>query len=50
MSYSANVQTGAPLGVGAIVSESFSILMRHFVSVILLALIPTLIGFVLSGL
>jgi hypothetical protein len=50
MSYSANVQTGAPLGVGAIVSESFSILLKHFVSVILLALIPTLIGFAISGL
>lgn len=49
MSYSANVQTGAPLGVGAIVSESFSILLKHFVSVILLALVPTLIGFAISG-
>jgi hypothetical protein len=49
MSYSANVQTGAPLGVGAIVSESFSILMKHFVSVVILAFVPTLVGNLVSG-
>jgi hypothetical protein len=50
MSYSSNVQVGAPLGVGAIVSESFSILMRHFLSVVALAIVPTLIGLLFSGL
>ncbi len=49
MSYSSNVQTGAPLGVGTIVGDSFSILMRHFLSVVILAIIPTLIGLVMSG-
>ena len=49
MSSSSNVQTGTPLGVGGIVGESFSILMRHFVSVVLLAIVPTLIGFAISG-
>ena len=49
MTYSPNAQTGAPLGVGSIVGGSFSILMGHFVTVVLLALVPTLIGLVLSG-
>lgn len=40
----------APLGVGAIVSESFSILFRNFVPVMILALGPTLLGLVVSGL
>lgn len=39
-----------PLGVGNIVSESFSILGKHFVSVLLLGLVPTLIGVIISGL
>lgn len=50
MTYSSNVQIGAPLGVGSIVGDSFSILMRHFISVVLLAIVPTLIGIVISGL
>ncbi len=49
MSYSSNVQTGAPLGVGTIVGDSFSILMRHFVAVVMLAIVPTLIGLAVSG-
>jgi hypothetical protein len=50
MSYSSSTsQAGAPLGVGAIVSESFSILMRHFMSVVLLAIVPTLISIAISG-
>lgn len=39
-----------PLGVGAIVSESFSILFRHLGKVMILALVPTLFGIVVSGL
>jgi hypothetical protein len=40
----------APLGVGAIISESFSILFKHFITVMTLAVIPALIGLVASGL
>lgn len=39
----------APLGVGAIVSESFSILFGNLVKVFILAFVPTLIGFLISG-
>jgi hypothetical protein len=50
MTYSSNVQTtGAPLGVGTIVGDSFSILLRHFPTVVILAIIPTLIGLAISG-
>lgn len=49
MSYTSSAPGTAALGVGAIVSESFSILARHLVSVVLLALVPTLIGFAISG-
>ena len=38
-----------PLGVGAIISESFSILFKHLGKVMLLALVPTLFGIVVSG-
>jgi len=50
MTYSSSVQTGAPLGVGGIVGESFSLLMRHFFKIVLLAIVPTLLGTVISGL
>jgi hypothetical protein len=43
-------QKGAPLGVGSIVGGSFSILMGNFLSVVMLALGPTLLSTVLSGL
>lgn len=43
-------QKGAPLGVGSIVGDSFSILMGNFLSVVLLALGPTLLSTLLSGL
>ena len=33
-----------PLGVGAIISESFSILFGNFVAVVTLAFVPTLVG------
>ena len=39
----------APLGVGAIVSESFSILFKYFAAVMFLAFIPTLLGLLISG-
>lgn len=45
-----NTTPVAPLGVGAIVSESFSILFKNFGTVMLLALVPTLAGIVISGL
>lgn len=50
MSYTSTVPGGTALGVGSIVSESFSILMRNLVSVVVLALVPTLIGYAISGL
>jgi hypothetical protein len=40
----------APLGVGAIISESFSILMRHFFAVLILSLGPSLLNVIISGL
>ena len=45
----ADTFSNAPLGVGAIISESFSILFKHFVTVMTLAVIPALIGLVTSG-
>ncbi len=39
----------APLGVGGIISDSFSILFRNFILVMILAFIPTLLGIVVSG-
>lgn len=41
---------GAALGVGSIISESFSILFRHFFAVLILSLGPTLLSIVISGL
>ncbi len=50
MSYSSSTpQAGAPLGVGAIVSESFSILGKNFLSVVILAFLPTLVGSLVAG-
>lgn len=43
-------QPRVPLGVGAIIGESFSILFGHFVQVIIIGFVPTLIGFLISGL
>lgn len=40
----------AALGVGSIISESFSILFRHLGPVLVLSLGPTLLGIVISGL
>jgi hypothetical protein len=39
----------APLGVGSIISESFSILFRNFFAVLILSLGPTLLDIVISG-
>lgn len=41
---------GAPLGVGSIIGESFSILFGNFIPVLLLSLGPTLLNIVISGL
>lgn len=43
-------QVGAPLGVGDIVSSSFSILLGKFGIVLAMTLVPTVIGFFLSSL
>lgn len=44
-----DAQFSAPLGVGAVVSESFSILFRNIIPVMILAFIPTFFGLVVSG-
>lgn len=40
----------AALGVGSIISESFSILFKHFFAVLILSVGPTLLAVVISGL
>jgi hypothetical protein len=50
MTFTANSPSDAPLGVGSIVGDSFTILFRNFFSVMVLAIVPTLIGVVASGL
>jgi len=49
MTITSDTQFSAPLGVGNIVSESFSILFRNFFKVMILAFVPTLIGLIISG-
>ena len=49
MADSTAVSFDEPLGVGSIVSESFSIFFRNFLVVLGLAFIPTLFGIVVSG-
>jgi len=44
------VEPKPPLGVGTIVSDSFSILFNNFVLVFVVAFIPSLIGILISGL
>jgi hypothetical protein len=43
-------QPKAPLGVGSIIGESFSILFGKIIYVILIAFVPTMIGLLASGL
>lgn len=50
MSDTATPTPNAPLGVGALISESFSILGKHFISILMLAILPTLVGLIISGL
>jgi hypothetical protein len=50
MTDTTNIQPHSALGVGAIVSDSFSILARHFLPVLLLAIVPSALGLVVSGL
>ena len=40
----------APLGIGRIISDSFSIFFRNFILVMILALVPTFLGIVVGGL
>ncbi|WP_428648945.1 hypothetical protein [Roseibium sp.] len=42
-------QPKAALGVGSLISESFSILFGKFIPVIIIGFVPTLIGFLISG-
>jgi len=50
MTYASDVPAAPALGVSAIVSESLSLLLRNFLSVMLLATVPTLIALAASGL
>jgi len=43
-------QPKASLGVGSIVGDSFSILFGKFLQVVMIAFVPTLIGYLISGL
>ncbi|MCK7612319.1 hypothetical protein [Roseibium sediminicola] len=38
-----------PLGIGVLIGESFSILFRNFLPVVLISFVPTLIGLLVSG-
>ena len=49
MTNTTNPQSDAPLGVGSLIGDSFTILFRHFLTVVLLAVVPTLIGLTVSG-
>lgn len=37
------------LGIGALIAESFSILFRYFIPIVLIAFVPNLIGVLISG-
>jgi len=50
MTDATTAQPKAPLGAGSIIGESFSILFGHIIQIILIAFVPTLIGFLISGL
>ncbi len=43
------MEANAPLGVGSIVSDSFSILFKNIIKVMLLGFVPMMIGLVASG-
>lgn len=49
MSDMSGAQPAASLGVGSLVTESFSILFSNLVKVIIIGFVPSLIGFLLSG-
>lgn len=49
MSDSAPDQPRQPLGIGPLIAESFSILFRYFVPIVLIAFVPNLLGVLLSG-
>lgn len=44
------VQPNAPLGVGSLLGESFSILFGNFIKVFIVAFVPTLLGVLISAL
>ncbi|TYC70094.1 hypothetical protein FMN63_09310 [Stappia sp. BW2] len=43
-------QPKASLGVGTLVGETFSILFKHFIQVVIVGFVPSLFGFLISGL
>ncbi|WP_299478416.1 hypothetical protein [uncultured Roseibium sp.] len=44
-----NIEVHIPLGVGTLIAESFSILFRQFVPVVVIGFVPSLLGVVLGG-
>ena len=50
MSHTSDTAPRVPLGVGALVSESFSILFGKFAPVLIVALVPTVLSLLVSGL
>lgn len=49
MSDTSSQASGASLGVGAIIGDSFSILFQNFIPVMILGFLPTLVGTLFSG-
>lgn len=49
MSETADTSPHIPLGIGNLIGDSFSILFRNFVPVVLISFVPTLIGLLISG-
>jgi len=49
MSDTSIVEPRAPLGVGAIISESFSILFKNLVPIAVICIVPIILSFIASG-
>lgn len=49
MSDAADTVPHQPLGIGSLIGDSFSILFRNFVPIVLISFVPTLVGLLLSG-
>ena len=49
MSTTADIDSKMPLGVGSIIGESFSILFKHFIPVLVMAIIPNALALLIGG-